>query len=142
LTLAEFEKHTAAHLKDNLPSIVNIANPLDLLGDANDEHFKIAIESSIEDNNIDVLIVILLPQTPTITINIINILRNLYEKSNKPIVLVVPGGSFADTIKKELEEYVPAFSFPINAVVAIKGLVEYSVSDTNNTHKKSNQKQS
>ena len=139
LELAKFEERTAAHLRKEMPPIVNIANPFDLLGDANDERFKVAITSALEDKNVDILLVILLPQTPAITINIINILKNLYENSSKPICLIVPGGSFAETIKKEIEEYIPSFSFPINAVTAVKALVEYHTSNPN-TQKRSNQK--
>lgn len=126
LELAELDKQTIATLKKEMPPIVNIGNPLDLVGDANDARFKFAIDKVLEDKNVDILLIILLPQTPTITINIIKILKEIYEKSTKPICLVVPGGSFANTIKRELEEYIPSFSSPSGAATAIKGLLDYN----------------
>jgi len=142
LELAEFEKHTAEKLRKEMPLTVNISNPLDLLGDANDERYKISIEAALADKNVDIIMVILLPQTPAISINIIKIMRNLHENSNKPICLIVPGGSFSDTIRKELEEYLPSFGFPINAVSAVSGLVKYyaEIDTTKSSRKKSTQK--
>lgn len=125
LKLAELGKQTIEHLHREMPSFVNISNPLNLVADANDERFKIAIESSLQDKGVDALIVSLMPQSPAITINIIKLMKGLYESTEKPMYLVVPGGSFADTIKREFEEHLPSFSSPANAVKAIKALEKY-----------------
>lgn len=126
LALAELSSATKEKLKGKLSPHTNLRNPLDLIGDASDESYKTAIESGLEDANVDMLLVILLPQAPTITINLLKILKNIYEKSSKPICLVIPGGSFADTLKREVEEYIPSFSFSTNAILSLKELVEYN----------------
>ena len=125
LELAELSSATKEKLRIKLPPTVNIKNPLDLVGDAGDESYKVSIEAALADENVDVLLVILLPQAPGITINIIKIIKNLYEKSTKPLCLIIPGGSFADTLKREVEEDIPSFSSSTNAVLSIKELVEY-----------------
>src|SRR3989344_230560 len=125
LELADLSSATKEKLKGKLSPNANLRNPLDLIGDASDESYKAAIESGLEDSNVDMLLVILLPQTPTITINLLKILKNIYEKASKPICLVIPGGSFADTLKREAEDYIPSFSFSTNAVLSLKELVEY-----------------
>ena len=128
LELAELSQASKEKLKGKLSPSANLKNPLDLIGDANDDHYKSAIETGLEDGNVDALLLILLPQAPTITINLLKVLKNIYEKSSKPICLVIPGGSFADTLKREVEEFIPSFSFSTNAVLSLKELVDYTKS--------------
>ena len=96
-----------------------------MVGDATDERYKVAIEAALEDANVDIVFVILLPQSPAITNNILNIIKELNKQAKKPICTVVSGGSFAETIRRELEEEVPSFAFPENAVLAMKRFVNY-----------------
>lgn len=128
LVLADFENKTKKILRKIMPQTVNVANPLDLVGDATDERFEIAIKTLMKDKKVDIILVILLPQTPAITENIINVLNKLYKKTKKPLCLIISGGKFSSKMRKELEKNIPTFSLPINAVSAIKCLVDYHLS--------------
>ena len=60
LVLAELSDSSKKILKKNFPPIAQIHNPLDLLGDANTERYKLAIETCMNDSNIDIILVIAL----------------------------------------------------------------------------------
>ena len=91
---------------------------MDLVGDATDERYKIAIDACMRDKNIDFLLTILLPQTPLITKNIIKQLKPF--KTKKPMVFIVTGGERTKPFAKLLEQHFPVFEYPSEAVRAIK----------------------
>jgi len=126
LRLAEMYPRTKMELKGKLSSLVSINNPIDLIGDANDERFQLAIEKCMNDSNIDIILTLLLPQTPLITENIVNILAKINSVKKKPLIVVCTGGLFAQKIKSELENKgVPCFDFIPDAVLAIKRFCDY-----------------
>ncbi|MBI2543216.1 MAG: CoA-binding protein [Candidatus Aenigmarchaeota archaeon] len=124
--LAEFDKNTSKELRKNLPQIINIANPLDLVGDATSGRYKLCIDASLRDKNIDVLLVIVLVQTPLIANDIIDVLIEAENRKKKPIIVVSAGGEYTERMRKKLEENgIPTYTYPENAVKSIKQLVEY-----------------
>ncbi len=126
LKLAEIYLRTKNELKSKLPPLVSINNPIDLIGDANDERFNITIDKCLKDNNIDILLVLLLPQTPLITENIVNVISKLNGLNKKPIIVVCTGGLFAQKIKSDLElKNVICFNHITNAVESIKNMCNY-----------------
>jgi acetate---CoA ligase (ADP-forming) len=128
LIMAEMDKKVVAELKKNFPPIVIVSNPMDLVGDATTERYNIAIKAALEDKNVDIIIVVALLQTPLITPDIIDIISEYDELRMKPIVCVSTGGDFVMTLRRSLEDNgVPCFTFPEEAVRAVKHLVEYYV---------------
>ncbi len=126
LKMAELNKDTKNRLTKIFPKIVIISNPMDLVGDADTNRYKLAIEACIEDNNIDVLLIILLYQTPLITTDVIDVITEINDLKKKPIIVVSTGGEFTEVLKKNLEmNGVPTFTFPEDAVKSIKQLVNY-----------------
>ena len=112
--------------KKSLPSIATISNPLDLVGDADDLRYKLAIETCLNDKNNDVILVNLLYQTPRLTQNIVKILFDLNSKSIKPIVVVSTGSYLTKDLEREIENIgIPCFQFPENAVKSIKAVYDY-----------------
>lgn len=126
LKLAELSKDTMKNLKKVMPEIVIIENPMDLIGDATTERYQVAVENCLNDKNIDILLVILLYQTPLISTDIIDIITELNDLKKKPIVVVSTGGEFTELLKKSLENNnIPCYTFPEEAVNSIKALVDY-----------------
>ena len=126
LKLAEMYQRTKTELRNKLSALVSINNPIDLIGDANDERFQLAIEKCMNDQNVDIILTLLLPQTPLITENIVNVIAKINSIQKKPLIIVCTGGLFAQKIKSELENKgVPCFDFIPEAVLAIKGFCDY-----------------
>ncbi len=125
LKMAELGKETRRAMKKLLPTIA-AENPIDLLGDASTERYKIALNLAMKDKNIDIILMIVLYQTPLVTTDIVDIIIEANDTKKKPIVIVSAGGEFTDVLKSNLEaNNVPNYTFPENAVAAIKNLVEY-----------------
>ena len=126
LELAELTSETKKSLKKEFPKIVAIKNPLDLLGDATTSRYKIAIDYCLKDKNIDIMLLVILYQTPLITTDILDVVTEANDMAKKPIVVVSTGGEFTDVMRRALEQNnVPCFTFPNGAVKAIKQLVSY-----------------
>jgi acetyltransferase len=101
-------------------------NPLDLLGDANTDGYKNAIDIFSSDKNIDVIVLIVLYQTPLVSTDIVDTIIEYNDMKKKPIVVVSAGGEFTEVLKENLENNgVPNFTFPENAIRAVRHLVEY-----------------
>jgi len=126
LELAELSKETIKDLRKQFPDLVTVGNPMDLVGDATTERYKVAINASLNDPNVDIILIILLMQTPLITTDIIDVITEFNSLKKKPIAVISTGGDFTEILKSTLEgNNVPTFVFPVNAVKAIKQLVEY-----------------
>ncbi|MBI4159101.1 CoA-binding protein [Candidatus Woesearchaeota archaeon] len=126
LKLAELSESTKKKLKGSLPSIATVSNPLDLVGDADDLRYKLAIETCLHDKNNDVLLVNLLYQTPRLSKSIVDVIGELNHKNLKPIVVVSTGSYLTGELKESLEKKsIPCFQFPENAVKSIKAVYDY-----------------
>jgi len=127
LQLAELSKATEKELKKKFPPIAVVHNPIDLLGDATAERYKIALDACIKDKNIDIILVVVLSQTPRIDLEeVTHLLAEEVKQSKKPIVAVTTGSTSTELFKKALEaEGVGVFTFPANAVKALKQYLEY-----------------
>ncbi len=126
LKMSELSNNIKTSLRKRLPKLVNIRNPLDLIGDANTERYKIAIEAGLEDNNVDILLVVLLYQTPLITTDVVEVVSEFNDLKKKPIIIISTGGDFTEVLMENLEENnVPCYVFPENGIKSIKKLVDY-----------------
>ena len=126
LKIAEMSKKTFNILKKEFPPLVSVGNPIDLVGDATTERYRIAIEQCIRDKQIDILLIIALYQTPLITTDIVDLITEYNDLKKKPIVVVSTGGEFTEHLMESLGETgVTSFTFPEEAVKAIIALVEY-----------------
>lgn len=124
--MATASKETMKALQKRLSPNIPIHNPLDLLGDAKTEGYKIAIEEFIRDDSIDGLLVIALYQTPLITTDIVEVISEAHKETSKPIIVVSTGGEFTENLSEALEETgVPTFTFPEQAIKAIDKIIWY-----------------
>ncbi len=65
LELAAFSPRTRDVFKRTLPATANIKNPVDVIGDARADRYRVALGSALEDENVDGALVILTPQSMT-----------------------------------------------------------------------------
>jgi acetyl coenzyme A synthetase (ADP forming)-like protein len=123
---ATLSKETTKKLEDEMPKHVVLKNPIDLTGDATTERYKTAIEATLSDPNVDMLMVIGLLQMPTLTADIVDVVAELASRKKKPLVFVAAGGRFTEVLKKTLEDFgTPTFSYPEKAAKSLKALWEY-----------------
>ena len=65
LELGKFSDETTEIFKKSLPVTANIKNPVDVIGDARADRYRVALSSALADANIDGAFVILTPQSMT-----------------------------------------------------------------------------
>ena len=74
----------------------------------------------------DILLVIVLVQTPLIATDIVDILIEANDLKKKPIVVVSAGGEYTEVMRRNLEENrIPTYTYPEDAVRAVQQLVKY-----------------
>ena len=100
-------------------------NPLDIVGDALPERYKLAIETLLSQKNINGLIVIQTLQIMTKPYENAKIIKEAKEKwKNKPIITVFMGGEGVKKAVDFLEKNkIPNYPDPLRAVKAMKALI-------------------
>ncbi len=124
LVLAELSQKTRSFLKHHVPKIVIISNPIDLIGDATNERYGLALKMCVDDKAIDIILLIILHQTPLIDEHIVEVVNK--HTGKKPIIIISTGGKQTDTLSRRFEKLsIPVFSFPRDAVSALKKYLEF-----------------
>jgi acetate---CoA ligase (ADP-forming) len=127
LEMAEFNEKIKLELKNNIDNeLVSVENPVDVVGDADTERYRKALDACIKDSNVDTVLMIVLYQTPRITTDIVDVISEYNSLGVKPIFVISTGGMFTKVLRESLEENgVVTFSFPEHAVAALSKLVEF-----------------
>ncbi len=127
LQLAEFSEQTKKELKKLLPEYGNVGNPLDLVADSGVNAYDKAIEIMNNAPEIDILVIIVLFQTPPIDERIIYVLTRASEDRSKPVATISIGGEYTEAYRKILERNgVPNYNSPSGAIKAIERWITYS----------------
>ena len=127
LKLAKFNPETVNLLKKSLPDYAIAQNPLDLVGDADVERYRVALNAVSSDPNVGILLVIVLPQTSFIESDVVDAITETQMTHRKPILVCTVGGDFTQVLIKMLEENrIPSYPTPQRTVNAIHALVQYA----------------
>jgi len=84
LELAKFSDQTRDTFKRSLPVTANIKNPVDVIGDARADRYRVAMGAALEDANVDGALVILTPQSMTDIDTIADEVCNVAAAHDKP----------------------------------------------------------
>jgi len=127
LKLAAFSQETFKGLRTGLPEEAGKHNPIDILGDAKSDRFKLALELVAKDENVDVVIVLLTVQAMTDIETTAEVIATIKQQSNKPIVTSFIGGIDARKGDNKLRESgIANYPFPERAVAVMSQLAKYS----------------
>jgi acetyltransferase len=120
LTLAELSQATKDHLKGSLPAAASLRNPIDVIGDARSDRYKAAIRTVLEDDNVDMGIVILTPQSMTDIEEIALVVPEAIKGLDKPVVCSFMGAKdVARGVAILRAAGVPNYAFPEDGVRAL-----------------------
>ncbi|MEM1681562.1 MAG: CoA-binding protein [Sulfolobales archaeon] len=128
LKMAVLSKETIESLRRALPSAASTLNPIDILGDAPPERYRVAIDLVVNDINVDSVLIITLMQSPAFDPHkFVELLLDIRNKTTKPMVLVAPGGEYTEKHARIVEKKlrVPYFKSPEEAVKALKLCAEW-----------------
>jgi len=125
--IAELSNETIAKLNEFLPTHWSKANPVDIIGDSDEEAYQKTIEVCLKDQNIDGLLVICVPQVVADPKNLADRMIDLSKKSTKPIMVAFPGEESVYHARQILNRNdVPAYATPEEAVESYMYLYHYA----------------
>jgi len=127
LQLGSFSDKTKEELRKVMPVLVNITNPLDLAGDADENRYKAALSIISEDPNIDMIITIVLFQTPGADSKVAAEVIRQKNATKKPIIVISAGAEYSQMHKIMMESSgVPVYDSPLAAAKALTALLKYA----------------
>jgi acyl-CoA synthetase (NDP forming) len=126
LSVAVLSGSTATALRAKLPAAASVANPIDVLGDANPERYAEAVRVAQDDPNVDAIIVLLTPQAMTRPAETAKVVAAA-ARGEKPLLAVFMGGADVMPGREELAAAsLPDYPSPERAVAALRAMCEYS----------------
>ncbi len=123
LELFEFDKKHKENLQSNLPEESSVNNPIDLLGDAQEDRYQIAFEILKKIDGIGGVLALITPQSQTPIEKIIEVIVEANRNSVFPIFPLVIGGAAskkAEIICAKLK--INNFKFPVTLIRALNGI--------------------
>lgn len=127
LQMATLSAKSSAELKKVMPPLVNIRNPLDLAGDAEEKRYGDALSILGADENIDLFIVIALFQTPGADSRVAAKLISFKQSLDKPMIVISIGADYTKMHKIMMESSgLPVYDSPTAAVRSLAELLKYA----------------
>ena len=126
LTVAEFDDDLRTQLADILPEEADVANPLDIIGDAGIDRFKRSLDVVLGADDVGGAVVLSVPTALFEFEDLAEVIGDLYRKHGKPVVTCLMGGEEADRAADKLNAYgIPNYFDPARAVPSLEALADY-----------------
>jgi acetyltransferase len=120
LKLAELTEATKEKLRPALPPTASLRNPVDVIGDARADRYKAAVRTVLEDENVDMGIVILTPQSMTDIEETAAVVPDAVQGINKPVICSFMGArDVAPGVKILRDHKIPNYAFPEDGVKSL-----------------------
>jgi acetyltransferase len=126
MELARLTQETKLALEHYLPGAASAANPVDVLGDAQNDRYEVALRRVAADPNVDGILVILTPQAMTQIEMTAHAVGKLSKEFDKPILACFMGEARIEAAVDILAEYgVPNYPFPERAAETFAAMRDY-----------------
>jgi acetyltransferase len=128
LKMAEFSKETITRLQKDLPPTANVFNPVDVIGDARSDRYRVALDAVLADSNVDAALILLTPQADTDNEGVADVVIELGRKYEKPVATSFMGAvSLVEALEILNQNRVPNYAFPERAVSALAAMASHYV---------------
>lgn len=126
LKMAAISEESRKKIKEVLPPTASVHNPIDVIGDALAARYKAPVDTLLEDENVDAILIILTPQLVTQIEDTAKLIVNSAKLAKKPIFAVFLGGKYvANGLMRLWDNRVPAFRHIKEAVDVIAAMYKY-----------------
>jgi acetyl coenzyme A synthetase (ADP forming)-like protein len=126
LELPMLSKESVDAVRPLLPPNASIYNPVDLIGDAPPERYRVVLNQAIHDPHVNGLLVIVVPQATTDVGQTTDLIIHTAEMTDRPVIASLMGeASVRGSIEKLEANAIPNFSYPEIAVKGFKRLCDY-----------------
>lgn len=126
LKMAEFTQATIQRLQRDLPPTANVFNPVDVIGDARSDRYRIAISAVLDDPGVDAVLVLLTPQAQSDLPETSQVIIDLAAQRQKPVLTSFMGGySLGPALELLNKHRIPNYEFPERAVNALAAMARH-----------------
>ncbi|MCJ7622496.1 MAG: acetate--CoA ligase family protein [Anaerolineaceae bacterium] len=132
-SLADLHSETKSFLQRKLNPSAQVDNPIDMLGGASPEEYALALDATINDENVDIAIPINVPTSIVNPVDIAAAFADAAGKTTKTVISCIMGDASTKDARKLLHSRdVPMYMFPeqigsvLGAMVAYKQWLETS----------------
>lgn len=128
LQLVPLSEETKKKLAEGLPETAALGNPVDVIGDAPASRYRHAVNTLLESDDIDSLLVMLTPQVMTEVKRVASLTTALsHQYSDKTVLSAFMGGESIERGEKVFRRHLfPNYSFPERAVFALDRMWKYA----------------
>jgi acetyl coenzyme A synthetase (ADP forming)-like protein len=126
LELAQLDPKTKSIMTADLPPTVSLSNPIDLIGDADESRYQLALQAVLTDDNVDGAIVICVPQMLTNLEATSKVIAQQARFSSKPVFAVyMATGDIENSLKILENAQIPHYRFPEDAARSLSAMARY-----------------
>ncbi|HEV8404634.1 MAG TPA: 3-hydroxypropionate--CoA ligase [Nitrososphaera sp.] len=106
LQVAELTEQSKKSLRDHYPPtyVIQNGNPCDITGSANADDYRFAIQTFMEDPNVDIVMPWFVFQDDPLEETIVDVLASFQKQKKKPILIGAMGGPFTKKISERIED--------------------------------------
>jgi acetyltransferase len=116
---------TIERLQRDLPPTANIFNPIDVIGDARSDRYRVALAAALEDPNVDAALVLFTPQAGSEPEETAKVIAELAAGQPKPVIASYMGAaSIGPALKLLNKNHIPNYAFPERAVAALGAMTK------------------
>lgn len=128
LNMPQLSENAKSHLKTTMLEAASINNPLDVVATAGASHFKSAIETLINEPQIDSIYLTFVTPPFVDCVSVANVISEISKKQIKPIVCnyITDKKTWCETSEILNKGGVPCFDYPETAAKALSALVNYN----------------
>jgi len=128
LEVATLTDQSISSLKSHYPPTYVIGNPCDVTGSANASDYKFAIQTFMDDPNVDIIMPWFVFQDDPLEENIVDILSEFNKIGKKPILIGALGGPFTQKMANRLEDNkIPVYQSVNTWATAAGSLAKWSL---------------
>jgi 3-hydroxypropionyl-CoA synthetase (ADP-forming) len=106
LQLAELTEESKKSLREHYPPtyVIQSGNPCDVTGSANADDYRFAIQTYMDDPNVDMVMPWFVFQDDPLEETIVDVLASFQKQKKKPILIGAMGGPFTQKIARRIED--------------------------------------
>jgi 3-hydroxypropionyl-CoA synthetase (ADP-forming) len=106
LQVAELTEESKKSLREHYPPtyVIQSGNPCDITGSANADDYRFAIQTYLDDPNVDIVMPWFVFQDDPLEETIVDVLASFQKQKKKPILVGAMGGPFTQKIARRIED--------------------------------------
>lgn len=126
LQLIPMRKETANRLREFLPPMASVYNPIDIIGDASDERYERTLEVILKDELVHAVLILLTPTAAVDPEAVARKIVGLASDANKPIMTSFMGEKRVRGARRILQDHgIPTYDYPEDAITAVDVMLCY-----------------